>query len=72
MQRVLGGGIKFERYGRMPRLARLDAPGVSHHVMGRGIERREIFLSDEDREDFITRRRHCVARGPGCVCPGFA
>ncbi len=22
----------------MPRLARLDAPGVLHHVMGRGIE----------------------------------
>ena len=23
----------------MPRLSRLDAPGVLHHVMGRGIER---------------------------------
>jgi len=39
----------------MPRLARLDAPGVLHHVMGRGIERRDIFLNDEDRNDFITR-----------------
>ena len=39
----------------MPRLARLDAPGVLHHVMGRGIERREIFLSDTDRNDFIGR-----------------
>lgn len=27
----------------MPRLARLVAPGVLHHVMGRGIERKEIF-----------------------------
>jgi hypothetical protein len=27
----------------MPRLARLDAPGVLHHVMGRGIERKNIF-----------------------------
>ncbi len=26
----------------MPRLARLDAPGVLHHVMGRGIEKRKI------------------------------
>ncbi len=39
----------------MPRLARLDAPGVLHHVMGRGIERRKIFLSDIDRNDFIDR-----------------
>ena len=27
----------------MPRLARLDAPGVLHHVIIRGIERRDIF-----------------------------
>ena len=39
----------------MPRLARLDAPGVLHHVMGRGIERREIFRTDIDRNDFIGR-----------------
>jgi len=28
----------------MPRLARLDAPGVLQHVMGQGIERKEIFF----------------------------
>jgi REP-associated tyrosine transposase len=39
----------------MPRLARIDAPGVLHHVMGRGIERRKIFLNDVDRTDFINR-----------------
>ena len=39
----------------MPRSARLDAPGVLHHVMGRGIERRRIFLTDEDRNDFLSR-----------------
>jgi putative transposase len=39
----------------MPRLARLDAPGVLHHVMGRGIEKRSIFLDEKDREDFIDR-----------------
>ena len=39
----------------MPRLARLDAPGVLHHVMGRGIEGEKIFLNDGDRKDFITR-----------------
>ena len=39
----------------MPRLARLDAPGVLHHVMGRGIEKQDIFLGDIDRTDFISR-----------------
>ncbi|MDP3030325.1 MAG: hypothetical protein Q8O04_12730 [Deltaproteobacteria bacterium] len=37
----------------MPRLARLDAPGVLHHIMIRGIGRRKIFRNDEDREDFL-------------------
>ena len=39
----------------MPRLARLDAPGVLHHVMGRGIERRKILINKKDRNDFISR-----------------
>ncbi len=39
----------------MPRGPRLDAPGVLHHVMVRGIERREIFRTDADREDFVAR-----------------
>ena len=39
----------------MPRLARIDAPGVMHHVIGRGIEKREIFYHDTDRNDFIKR-----------------
>ena len=39
----------------MPRLARLDAPGVLHHIMIRGIERRKIFLNQKDYEDFIER-----------------
>jgi putative transposase len=39
----------------MPRTARLDAPGVLHHVMIRGIERRNIFRSNKDREDFVER-----------------
>jgi len=39
----------------MPRTARLDAPGVVHHVMIRGIERRKIFRNNKDREDFIER-----------------
>ena len=37
----------------MPRLARLDAPGVLHHVIIRGIERRGIFRDDFNRENFL-------------------
>jgi len=40
----------------MPRLARLYAPGVRHHVMGRGIERKEIFVNDLDCNDFIDQK----------------
>ena len=39
----------------MPRLARLDAPGVVHHVIIRGIERRKIFLDDADRDSLVDR-----------------
>jgi hypothetical protein len=39
----------------MPRIARLDTPGLFHHVMIRGIERRKIFNDDKDRESFIER-----------------
>ena len=39
----------------MPRSARIDAPGVLHHIMIRGIERRKIFVDDKDREDFLSR-----------------
>ncbi len=39
----------------MPRTARLDTPGILHHVMIRGIERRKIFRDNEDRENFIDR-----------------
>ncbi len=39
----------------MPRLARLDAPGILHHIMIRGIERKKIFRNNKDRDDFIER-----------------
>src|SRR3990172_4242197 len=39
----------------MPRQARLDAAGVLHHVMARGIEQGLIFRDDRDRDDFVRR-----------------
>lgn len=44
----------------MPRQARLDAPGVMHHIMIRGIERRNIFRDDTDREEFLARLARLV------------
>ena len=39
----------------MPRQPRLDAPGLLQHVMARGIERRELFRDDKDRQSFLNR-----------------
>ena len=39
----------------MLRQARIDAPGILHHIICRGIERRRIFTDDDDRDDFVNR-----------------
>ena len=39
----------------MPRQARIDIPGQFYHVMSRGIERRRIFVDEEDYRDFRDR-----------------
>lgn len=39
----------------MPRKARIDAPGALHHIICRGIERRNIFVNHIDRDDFLER-----------------
>jgi REP element-mobilizing transposase RayT len=39
----------------MSRSARLDAPGVLHHIIIRGIERHKIFRDNKDRDNFIDR-----------------
>jgi putative transposase len=43
------------RTALMARQSRDDAPGVAHHIMIRGIERRAIFWDDADREDLLRR-----------------
>ena len=47
----------------LPRLARLDAPGILHHVIGRGIERKKIFFNNTDRSDFIDRLTDLAEQG---------
>ena len=39
----------------MPRVARLDTPGLLQHVIVRGVERRDIFSDDRDRGRFLVR-----------------
>lgn len=39
----------------MPRQPRLDTPGALHHIMGRGIDGKEIFGHKKDCEDFCNR-----------------
>jgi REP element-mobilizing transposase RayT len=39
----------------MPRGPRIDFPGAIHHVYARGIERRDIFFDDSDRNSFLGR-----------------
>ena len=53
----------------MPRLARLDAPGVLHHIMIRGIERRPIFRNDLDRQNFLERLENLL---PECQMECYA
>jgi len=52
--------MKFIGYAK---ISKIRSSGVLHHVMGRGIERRKIFLSDTDRNDFIDRLSALVRDG---------
>jgi len=40
---------------RMPRKARIDAPGALHHVIAWGIDRKRIFEDGNDKENFLKR-----------------
>jgi len=55
----------------MPRRARIDAPEGLHHIMVRGIERREIFRDEEDRLDF-TRRMAVLLSETRTTCYAWA
>ena len=55
----------------MPRAARLDAPGALQHIMVRGIEKRDIFRCDRDREDLISRLADLIPES-GTICLAWA
>mgnify|MGYP005838588661 CR=1 FL=1 len=39
----------------MPRQARIDAPGITHHIICRGVDRSRIFKDNDDRDHFLDR-----------------
>jgi REP element-mobilizing transposase RayT len=46
----------------MPRESRLDAPGLLHHVIARGIEGRQIFIDIRDRQGFLHRLAELIGK----------
>lgn len=55
----------------MPRAARIDIPGMLNHVIVRGIERRDIFIDDEDRSAFLERLSSLLEK-TGTTCLAWA
>ena len=60
----------------MPRQSRIDAPGALHHIIARGIGRRNIFNDDQDRDNFVKRLQMVLEQTrTGCyawaLIPGF-
>ena len=41
----------------MPRKSRIDAPGVFHHIIARGIERSDIFKDNTDQNNFLVQEK---------------
>jgi len=52
----------------MPRRPRLDAPGSWHHIMARKIEKKRIFKSERDKEDFLTSLGKVVTKARSIFC----
>ena len=52
---------------KMPRQARLDAPGTLHHVIIRGIEKRDIVKNQYDRENFVERLDHLATESETAI-----
>jgi REP element-mobilizing transposase RayT len=55
----------------MPRTARLDAAGILHHVIIRGIEKRSIFRGAADKDWFV-QRLGALVQGSNTGCYAWA
>lgn len=68
---IIALGPIFEFFLGMPRGPRIDFPGAIHHVYARGIEKRDIFLDDVDRDSFLHRVGGNLPRW-GIRCPAWS
>ncbi len=64
---MFGNGVRAAQVA-MPRGARLDVAGALYHAIARGVVRRPIFRSDEDRRDFLRRLEFLVGAEDISVC----
>ena len=64
-------GPIFDLILGMPRGPRIDFPGAIHHVYARGIEKRDLFLDDGDRDSFLHRVGANLPRW-GIRCPAWS
>lgn len=55
----------------MPRQPRLHVPGGLYHVFARGIERKDIFRDDADRNEFLARLDQALSSA-NCRCYAWA
>ena len=55
----------------MPRQAKIDAPGALHHIICRGVERRNIFQDNTDPNRFLDRLG-LVLQKTSLPCYGWA
>jgi REP-associated tyrosine transposase len=62
---------QFAKKPRMPRKARIDAPGALHHIICRGINRQLIYQDDHDRDGFVDRLS-AILTDSGTICLAWA
>ena len=55
----------------MPRKARIDVASALHHIICRGIERREIFKDNIDRGNFVDRLGKILSEKNSVFCLGI-
>ena len=46
----------------MPRIARIVAPGIPHHVVQRGVRRMKVFFSELDKADYLKILKYQAGR----------
>jgi len=79
LETIKGDGVELRRFfyhlfvvmKSHPRQARIDTPGALHHIICRGIERRNIFKDNTDRNRFL-ERLVSVLQKTSTPCYGWA